>query len=287
MVSKNNCRWETYPAVPPSTCYNDGRPFSCGGSPSWSRKSATTPTAPDADVHADHGRDVRWNGCVGSRAYPLNIKDENYSIRVPGIMGATCGSPVLEMTHDSAAARTMVNGLVTNGETYIPSGLVWGWRMLSPQEPFAAGTGGPGGARKAIILVTDGRNTLAPNYPEHNAYDGPTADRLTREACANVAADKANAIKIYTIAFEVDGLDVKSILQNCAGATGGEFYDATNAAALATSLGPRHAVDLLGEAHAAVTKRLAEPPKMKSRRPWKGRRLSSCPGWTSAGTYST
>ncbi len=244
VIATNNCRMQSFPAepsTPPSTCYNDGRPFSCGGSPGRPARTEqvcdyvySQPRRVCTRVSGDW---VRWNGCAGSRNYPLNIKDESYGTRIPGIMGVTCGSPVQDLTTNASAVRSMVNGLVTNGETYIPSGLIWGWRMLSPGEPFNAAPGGPGGARKVMLLVTDGRNTLSPSYPAHDGTDSAASDRLTREVCGNIAADRANAIKVYTIAFEVDGLDVKSILQNCASRTGGEFYDAANATALRASLG--------------------------------------------------
>ncbi len=244
VIASNNCRMQNFPAEPPvapSTCYNDGRPFSCGGHPGRSARTEqvcdNVYSQPRRVCSRVSGDWVRWNGCAGSRNYPLNIKDESYATRIPGIMGVTCGSPVQDLTTNASAVRAMVNGLVTNGETYVPSGLIWGWRMLSPGQPFNAAAGGPGGARKVMILVTDGRNTLSPTYPAHDGTDSATADRLTREVCANIAADRANAIKLYTIAFEVDGLDVKSILQSCASRTGGEFYDAANAAALRTSLG--------------------------------------------------
>jgi Flp pilus assembly protein TadG len=244
VIATSNCRMQSYPAEPPtpaSTCYNDGRPYSCGGSSGRPARTEQvcdyTYSEPRRVCTRRSGDWVRWHGCAGSRTYPLNIKDESYGTRIPGIMGVTCGSPVQDLTTNAGVVRGMVNGLVTNGETYIPSGLIWGWRMLSPGEPFNAAPGGPGGARKVMLLVTDGRNTLSPTYPAHNGTDSATADRLTREVCGNIAADRANAIKVYTIAFEVDGLDVKSILQNCASRTGGEFYDAANATALRASLG--------------------------------------------------
>ena len=83
-----------------------------------------------------------------------------------------------------------------------------------------------------MILVTDGLNTKSPNYPGHENSDSALADQLTKTTCNNIAGDTANAIKVFTIAFEMDGLDSKTILQECARRTGGQFFDATDAAKL-------------------------------------------------------
>jgi Mg-chelatase subunit ChlD len=83
-----------------------------------------------------------------------------------------------------------------------------------------------------MILVTDGRNTKSPNYPQHEGNDGAMADSLTQQTCRNIAADSGNKIRIYTVAFEMDGLAGKSILQECASRTGGQFFDATDAGKL-------------------------------------------------------
>jgi Mg-chelatase subunit ChlD len=116
------------------------------------------------------------------------------------------------------------------GETYLPAGLIWGKRMLSPGEPFSASS--TPGTRKFLILVTDGRNTKSPTYPNHDGSDGTLADQLTRETCQNIANDASNPIRVYTIAFEMNGLDTKTILQDCAARSGGQFFDATDTARL-------------------------------------------------------
>ncbi len=244
VIGQNNCRMVTnpaQPATPPGTCYRDGVPFSCGGNPytpASTSQVCDNVYGPSALVCTRiDGRWIQWNGCVGSRDYPLETMDSRYDVRIPGIMDVTCGTPIQNLTTDTAAVRSMINSLVTSGETYLPAGLIWGWRMLSPGEPLSAAASGPGGARKFMILVTDGRNTLSPTYPTHTGNDGALADRLTRETCTNLAADRASAIKLYTIAFEMDGLDAKTILSNCAGQTGGAFYDAGNATLLRESLG--------------------------------------------------
>lgn len=246
LLSETNCRLVTIPArpaVPASTCMRDGRPRPCGGSAAQparvERQCDRTYSDPTQVCTRQAGRWIRWNGCVGSRDYPLETMDDRYDVKIPGIMDVTCGTPIQELTSDTGRVRTVISGLATKGETYLPAGLIWGWRMLSPGEPLQAAPPAVGGARKFMIVVTDGRNTLGPTYPAHGAYDGAgaAADRLTRETCNNIAADRTNGVKVFTIAFEMDGLDAKAILQDCANRTGGAFYDAANAAALRESLG--------------------------------------------------
>jgi Flp pilus assembly protein TadG len=228
VVSWTNCREVSYPSepfVPSGQCIRDGRPRTCPGSPGRPARTenvcdpvyATTPRMVTGDW-------VRWYGCVGSRAYPLNTRDSDYGTRIPGLMNVTCGTPIQNLTNDIASVRSTINGLTTMGETYLPSGLIWGKRMLSPGEPLSA-TAAPG-TRKIMVLVTDGKNTKSPNYPAHEGWDEGLANQLTNETCQNIANDTANPIRVFTVAFEMDALATKTILQNCATRSGGQFFDA-------------------------------------------------------------
>jgi Flp pilus assembly protein TadG len=241
-IGETNCRMVNYPAEPstPATpCMRDGRPRMCGGSsgrgPRAERACDPVMSTTPRNVCRPSGGDwVRWEGCVGSRAYPLETTDSRYDIKIPGMMGISCGTPIVDLTTDIARVRSTISALDTNGETYLPSGLVWGWRMLSAGEPLSVAAPA-GSARKFMIFVTDGRNTKSPNYPAHEDNDAALADRLTRETCQNISRDTANGVRIFTIAFEVDGTAGKAILQECATRTGGQFYDATDAAKLRES----------------------------------------------------
>lgn len=206
-----------------STCYNDGVPYSC----SWN-DWVCQPVGPMKQVcPPSYQWQHVWNGCAGSRAYPLNIRDENYATRIPGVLDVSCGTPMLELTDSSTTVKNHINGLVANGDTYIPSGLIWGWRMLSAQDPLVAKTNTPGNeVRKFMILMTDGMNTRSPYYPSNEGYDGNQANLLTVEACNNIAADTNNAITVFTVAFEVTDVAIKNILKNCALASKGQFFDA-------------------------------------------------------------
>jgi Mg-chelatase subunit ChlD len=238
VVGTTNCRNVNHPAqpyTPPGVCIIDGRSRPCGGSPAqpaWNERVCDNvySSTPRNVCWSGGGDWVRWDGCVGSRAYPLETQDGSYGTRIPGILGISCAAPVQNLTNDIASARSTINNLYTMGETYLPAGLIWGKRMLSPGEPFSASN--TPGTRKIMVLVTDGRNTKSPTYPNHDGSDGALADQLTRETCQNIASDSANPIRMYTVAFEMDGLDTKTILQNCAQRSGGQFFDATDSARL-------------------------------------------------------
>ncbi len=197
-----------------------------------------------------------WVGCVGSRAWPTDDSATAdrvgpTDVQVPALVAVpwviyynACPQTALQrltaMTSANATAlQNVINTQLVNvgGETYIPAGLLWGWRVLSPNRPFADGAPYSTANTKAIVLMTDGANTRAPNYPDHemqnpgNSGTGPatdTANSVTQDTCAYI---KGAGIKIYAIAFEVTDPTIKSILQNCATSVS-YYYDATTIASL-------------------------------------------------------
>ncbi len=198
-------------------------------------------------------REVRWQGCVGSRAHPLNVKDENYSLhKVPGVMdhmrdkrfpadsydGYTwykndCPpplTPLKSLKRERALLERKIDELSPGGWTYIPAGLTWGWRVLSSKAPFSEGANDDrvvkDNVRKVIVLMTDGANSRAPSqrskiypYSEHASSSRSYADDLTREACANIAkvnprTGRRNA-DIITITFDIRNANTKKLMKDC------------------------------------------------------------------------
>ena len=174
-----------------------------------------------------------WKGCVGSRNYPYNTLDSDFAThKAPGLNGAPCPDQLMPLSTDETALDTMISKLSPNGFTYIPAGLTWAWSLLSPTEPFSEGVGyqkiKDEHGVKALILMTDGENTRAPDYPTHNSLSEPLANQLTKEICVNIKKDD---IVVYTIAFDVSDPDVKDILEYCATTTS-HYFDATSASDL-------------------------------------------------------
>lgn len=175
-----------------------------------------------------------WNGCAGSRNYPLNIQDGSYGTdSVPGLLNTSCGEAITPLSSNQNDLKVAINNMAAGGWTYIPSGLAWGWRALSSEAPFTQGKTQAEmteeGGTKAIVLMTDGENTRSPNYPDHDGWDTTLANTITGELCTNV---KAQEVVIYTIAFEVSDLTTKDMIKNCATKTS-YYYDASNSGELA------------------------------------------------------
>lgn len=238
VISWKNCKKVWVPPQPPQptkTCYNDGVPYTCGGSPGhagYYEDQCEPVYGPEKEVCKPWTSQVKWHGCAGSRNYPLNTRDDSYGTRIPGIMNVKCGTEILDLTTNSNAAKSHVLSLVPQGETYIPSGLIWGWRMLSPQAPLeaAAKRSSASPVRKFLILMTDGLNTKSPTYPDHNGSDGAKSNQLVKEICQNIAKDAENGITIFAVAFDVSDIATKNLLRTCAMDTNGQFFDAKNSA---------------------------------------------------------
>lgn len=217
---KSNCRMQT------GTCMNDGVPYAC------SYEVCDWDYGTPVNVCSTWTNTYTWNGCVRSRSYPLNVQDGSYSTRIPGILNASCPAKITPLTADRDTARTAIDGMVANDETYIPEGLMWAWRALSPSAPFdQSRSASVPRLNRYIVLMTDGANTVSPQPNDHNGTDSALANDYTRTACDNIKADN---IKIFTVAFDVTDATIKNILRNCA-SNNGFYFDASDAAALTSA----------------------------------------------------
>ena len=185
----------------------------------------------------------RWEGCVGTRVPPYSERDDAYSHRIPGLLNNTprettalsfdrrvfCPAEINELTDNYSTLRSRINGMWTTDNTYLPSGLIWGQRVLSPGEPYdnAPEEGVPPN-RQVMVLMTDGHNTTeimqdssSVTYLNAPPFIGSVddderataADAATARLCESV---KAEGIDVYTIAFQVTDMTTKDLLKNCA-----------------------------------------------------------------------
>lgn len=217
LISSTNCRTVTY------TSYQDGRPMT------GSYQQCDNVYGPPVYQCTPYTNTYTWYGCVGSRAYPLNMRDDTYATRIPGLLNTACPSKIQPLTSSRSNLHAAIDAMVATGETYVPSGLMWGWRALSTSEPFTDSAGdrldGDGNKiSKVLILMTDGENTKSPTYPAHDGTDTALANQLTAESCAAI---KAQRIQVFTIAFEVTSNPIKDLMRSCA-STPGNFYDAAD-----------------------------------------------------------
>ena len=185
----------------------------------------------------------RWDGCVGTRATPLSETDGSYYNRIPGLLnnvppehsGASnnaysdCPGEMVPLTDDYRDLKSEINAMSTIDNTHLPTGLIWGQRILTPGEPFNnAPVPGEPEKRKVMVLMTDGINTteIRQNAFSQDQWRAPPyiasldsdevaveANAATARMCQNV---KDDGIDIYTIAFQVTDATTKTLLRNCA-----------------------------------------------------------------------
>ena len=200
-----------------------------------------------------------WNGLVGARSvlppnnptdrsrnsntdkYLDTIKDlpTETSTTIPVYSGqndvslAAIAAPaqIRPLTSNKADVLSTITSLKAYGETHIPAGLIWGWNILAPGEPYAARTQAELdviGGRKVLLLMTDGINANSPRLwdgailphasASHAWRDGTLTDQLTEDICNNIRAD---GIEIFTVLFDVpEGSKIQRILHGCASPKG-------------------------------------------------------------------
>jgi len=183
----------------------------------------------------------RFEGCVGTRTPPFSESDASYGVKVPGLLNripsqhtglnrhlnSHCPRAIIPLTDDYTDLKSEISYLYGTDNTYIPSGLLWGQRVLSPGVPFD-NEESENPKRKVMVLMTDGKNTsrlnnstnaqtyrFAPPYLEWLGGDGhsPEANEVTARMCENI---KNDGVEIVTIAFQVNDVATQNLLKNCA-----------------------------------------------------------------------
>lgn len=206
----------------------------------------TATTECDNAVYKTETGEISWAGCMASRRDGYHKIPGYNGRRMQGPAGhMSCGSHYNEMsplTSDLSTINPKIAGLNSYGKTYLPSGLIWGWRTLDASLPFTESAQDDKTlVNDVLLLMTDGSNTTSLNG-ERDDFDGifhwsysnrieeqrVEADQLTLELCTSV---KNQNIQIITVAFEVDDADTRNMLKSCA-SSGKDFYNATDAAKL-------------------------------------------------------
>ncbi len=172
-------------------------------------------------------KEVEWKGCAGSRNEPLNLEaPASKATAIPGAMDQICGSEILPMTDDFKAVQDTIDGLSTIGNTYLSTGLLWGWRTLSPEAPFAYTKVEK--TVRAMVFMTDGGNTMTQYDKDgkgdkayHRSYqpsevsaDKDAAERMS-SICANI---KSDGIMLFTVGYKLpsDAFGDADLLASCA-----------------------------------------------------------------------
>ena len=181
-----------------------------------------------------------WYGCVLSRKGDRDISDEGYDAHpIEGYLdksAQSCASEIVPLSNDRDTLKTKIAGLTTHGNTYIPAGLMWGFRTLSDQEPFDQGRSpaelAKSGGKKAVVLMSDGENSFyrswhtGKHYANFTHPKGKSAGKKRMEAACDFI--KGSDVEIYTIAFDIKSKNARDQLLACA-SSNLHYFEADNA----------------------------------------------------------
>ncbi|MDP2119773.1 MAG: pilus assembly protein [Hoeflea sp.] len=177
-----------------------------------------------------------------------------------------CPTPIVPLTSDLSKVRTGINAMqFWNGSgTNIAEGLVWGWRVLSPEAPYTqAAPYNPDAASKILVIMTDGTNVSfgssgTINKSDYGSYgflsDGrinsastqATAEAYLNTSTANMCVEiKKLGIEVYTVLYNTTATSVVTLFSNCASRKE-NFFMANNVVSL------KQAFSAIGQSVAGV-----------------------------------
>ena len=232
---ENVCN-STYPDASKSNCHMESGVYNNDGVPTnYTQEVCDWVYGEPVTTCSDQTITKTWNGCVGSRPDPLDAEIGSLSTRYPGLQNVNCPSELMALSDDKSDLKAKIDALSATGSTYIPAGLLWGWNILDSAKPISGGKTKSEMAEthgtKAIVLMTDGDNTLSADYPWHWGNDTSAANAKTAEVCGNV---KDDSIVIYTVSFMVTNPTSIDLLQDCA-SDPAKAFNADNAAELSAA----------------------------------------------------
>jgi len=215
--------------VPGAIIYQDG--VEIGQEPDYEEQVCTPAEyGPPETVNRNYELNYRWNGCAGSRDVPHNTRADVDGVHIPGAMEAfytgdlthvqreaVCGDEMMPLGNDFGKMKNLIAGLTTSGETYLPSGLLWGWRALTPVAPFTEAASSPDNTTSIMIFMTDGFNTLSQDDEYHDGHQREDGFVVAQDICKNINDDK---IDVYTVAYNLPNVDeandTRRLLKQCA-----------------------------------------------------------------------
>ncbi len=116
---------------------------------------------------------------------------------------------VRPLTNNKTDLNSTIDSMQPEGNTLGNIGMIWGYRMISPEPPFTEGTAWDNKAwKKAVVMMTDGYNTKDSNYSalwlnKANALTTNDYDDRFLEVCQ---ALKDKDVLVYTIIFDTGSI---------------------------------------------------------------------------------
>lgn len=170
-----------------------------------------------------------WDGCVRDRTKDNDVSDTtptSTNTNFQPYQNYYCPPALIPLTNDWTALNSKVDSFVSNGATNITIGLIWGLHSLTASQPLTQTDTTEPNLTRAIILMTDGDNTLSRWAGNgSNAALCTDCDARTTMACNAVKSAK---IRLYTVRM-IDGN--ASLLRNCA-TNETMYFDVQNASQL-------------------------------------------------------
>ncbi len=236
----NGTSWGGCVEVRPSPHDTDDSVAGSGGGDSYFVPTFA-PDEPDGwATYYNSYLDDDGGSCKNSTSNELTAQERGckYKNETPSGSGPNymCTSrAITPLTATESTVTSAINNMIASGATNIMEGVMWGWRTLSPAEPFTEGRAYDDDEnRKVMIIMTDGANThygmsnqnmsrySAFGFAKNGRLRSPTSsssalvtamNEKTSEACTNV---KAQDILVYTIAFDISDPDTLALLEGCA-----------------------------------------------------------------------
>ncbi len=217
-----------------STCTRteDGVSFETTCS-TWSCPPGVVPVSNCSTI----SRDREWCGAVIQRKPPHHLLDAHYNTHpIDAYLSWEdntweCNTPILPMTNSKTDLKDYLDDLDAKGDTYIAPGLMWGYRVLSPEAPFTEMSGHTV-TKSAIVLMSDGMNSRSfqdfGTGTDHYGSDKNEANSVTLETCDFI---KSKDVEIYAIAFQVNDTVTENMLKSCA-TSYSHYFDAGSFAEL-------------------------------------------------------
>lgn len=217
------------------------------------------------DLEYDTSRTGQWHGCVLAEDNPLDTEDHEgpwtmyrhdyngsdyyanrnrYNDGINANYSGTFGDyynsyygpnvycprqSIIPLTSEEEVLTDAAENMTASGATLGNFGMAWGWRVISPEEPFIEGSEYDDQQwDKVVLIMTDGVNTMSNVYSaygksnEHNIDANDLDDRFS-DTCDNM---KAAGILLYSVTFD-DGVDndTKDLFRSCA-TTPANYHDA-------------------------------------------------------------
>jgi len=166
---------------------------------------------------------------------------------------------LLSLTDNPDTVLSNISAMYPQGNTNIQQGTIWGYRTLTPAEPFTGGREPDSAVSKVMIVMTDGINTYSSTNNMNGSdflgayghvYNAPVTggtayepsdtrlgytithrnqlpnvmNTLTLESCQNA---KNSGIQIYTIGLNPGDTATEEMLEDCASGAGNAYLPTT------------------------------------------------------------